>query len=85
MNAFVHLMHYSIGKGAVKNKFYFVYQFPRDFVSKRAVAGTAKSAAGAIHDNRMFTERAFYCIANGGERPGEGHCGIDYKHIYQLC
>ena len=31
---------------------------------------------GAIHDNRMFTERAFYCIANGaGERPGEGHCG----------
>ena len=20
---------------------------------------------GAIHDNRMFTERAFYCIANG--------------------
>ena len=41
---------------------------------------------GAIHDNRMFTERAFYCIANGaGERPGEGHCGTDYKHIYQLC
>ena len=25
---------------------------------------------GAIHDNRMFTERAFYCISNGaGERP----------------
>ena len=56
-------------------------------MSKRSGGGaTAKSAAGAIHDNRMFTERAFYCIANGaGERPGEGHCGIDYKHIYQLC
>lgn len=22
----------ALGKGAVKNKFYFVYQFPRDFV-----------------------------------------------------
>ena len=40
----------------------------------------------AVHDNRMFAKRAFYCIANGaGERPGEGHCGTDYKHIYQLC
>ena len=56
-------------------------------MSKRSGgAATAESAAGAIHDNRMFTERAFYCISNGaGERPGEGHCGIDYKHIYQLC
>ena len=33
---------------------------------KRSGGGaTAESAAGAIHDNRMFTERAFYCIANG--------------------
>ena len=56
-------------------------------MSKRSGgAATAEIAAGAIHDNRMFTERAFYCIANGaGERPGEGHCGTDYKHIYQLC
>ena len=56
-------------------------------MSKRSGgAATAESAAGAIHDNRMFTERAFYCIANGaGERPGEGHCETDYKHIYQLC
>ena len=56
-------------------------------MSKRSGgAATAESAAGAIHDNRMFTEHAFYCIANGaGERPGEGHCGINYKHIYQLC
>ena len=64
-------------------------------MSKRSGgAATAESAAGAIHDNRMFAKRAFYCIANGagerpccraGERPGEGHCGIDYKHIYQLC
>lgn len=56
-------------------------------MSKRSGgAATAESAAGAIHDNRMFTERAFYCISNGaGERPGEGHCGTDYKHIYQLC
>ena len=43
-------------------------------MSKRSGgAATAESAAGAIHDNRMFAERAFYCIANGaGERPGEG-------------
>ena len=35
-------------------------------MSKRSGgAATAESAAGAIHDNRMFTERAFYCIANG--------------------
>ena len=56
-------------------------------MSKRSGgAATSESAAGAIHDNRMFTERAFYCIANGaGERPGEGHRGINYKHIYQLC
>lgn len=56
-------------------------------MSKRSGgAATAESAAGAIHDNRMFTERAFYYIANGaGERPGEGHCGTCYKHIYQLC
>ena len=56
-------------------------------MSKRSGgAATAESAAGAIHDNRMFTERAFYCIANGaGERQGEGHCGTDIKHIYQLC
>ena len=56
-------------------------------MSKRSGgAATAESAAGAIHDNRMFTEHAFYCIANGaGERPGEGHCGTDYKPIYQLC
>ena len=56
-------------------------------MSKRSGgAATAESAAGAIHDNRMFTERAFYCISNGaGERPGESHCGTDYKHIYQLC
>ena len=56
-------------------------------MSKRSGgAATAESAAGAIHDNRMFTELAFYCIANGaGERPGEVHCGTDYKHIYQLC
>lgn len=33
-------------------------------MSKRSGgAATAESAAGAIHDNRMFTERAFYCIA----------------------
>ncbi len=40
-------------------------------MSKRSGgAATAESAAGAIHDNRMFAERAFYCIANGaGERP----------------
>ena len=25
----------------------------------------AESSEGAIHDNRMFAERAFYCIANG--------------------
>lgn len=49
-------------------------------MSKRSGGGaTAKSAAGAIHDNRMFTESAFYCIVNGaGERPGEVHCGINY-------
>ena len=35
-------------------------------MSKRSGgAATAESAAGAIHDNRMFAERAFYCIANG--------------------
>ena len=46
----------------------------------------AESIEDAVHDNRMFAERAFYCIANGaGERPGEGHCGTCYKHIYQLC
>ena len=29
----------------------------------------AESIEDAIHDNRMFAERAFYCIANGaGER-----------------
>ncbi len=40
-------------------------------MSKRSGgAATAESAAGAIHDNRMFAERAFYCISNGaGERP----------------
>ena len=49
-------------------------------MSKRSGGGaTAKSAAGAIHDNRMVTERAFYCSATGaGERPGEVHCGINY-------
>ena len=49
-------------------------------MSKRSGgAATAESAAGAIHDNRMFAERAFYCIANGaGERPGEVHCGINH-------
>lgn len=32
-------------------------------MSKRSGgAATAESAAGAIHDNRMFTERAFYCV-----------------------
>ena len=25
----------------------------------------AKSVEDAVHDNRMFAERAFYCIANG--------------------
>ena len=25
----------------------------------------AESIEDAIHDNRMFAERAFYCIANG--------------------
>lgn len=25
----------------------------------------AGSVEDAVHDNRMFTERAFYCIANG--------------------
>ena len=25
----------------------------------------AESVEDAIHDNRMFAERAFYCIANG--------------------
>ena len=25
----------------------------------------AESVEDAIHDNRMFVERAFYCIANG--------------------
>lgn len=45
-------------------------------MSKRSGgAATAESAAGAIHDNRMFA----------GERPGEGHCGTCYKHTYQLC
>mgnify|MGYP000252141181 CR=1 FL=1 len=35
-------------------------------MSKRSGgAATAESAAGVIHDNRMFAERAFYCIANG--------------------
>ena len=28
-------------------------------------AASAVSIADAIHDNRMFAERAFYCIANG--------------------
>mgnify|MGYP004625023271 CR=1 FL=1 len=46
-------------------------------MSKRSGgAATAESASGAIHDNRMFTERAFYCIANGaGERPDKCHGG----------
>ena len=26
---------------------------------------SAESIEDAIHDNRMFAERAFYCIANG--------------------
>ena len=25
----------------------------------------AESVEDAVHDNRMFAERAFYCIANG--------------------
>ena len=38
-------------------------------MSKRGCEA-AESLAEAIHDNRMFAERAFYCIANGaGERP----------------
>ena len=35
-------------------------------MSKRSDgAASAASIEDAIHDNRMFAERAFYCIANG--------------------
>ena len=34
----------------------------------------AESIEDAIHDNRMFAERAFYCIANGA-----GELAHDYK------
>ena len=33
-------------------------------MSKRSCVAT-ESLADAIHDNRMFAKRAFYCIANG--------------------
>ena len=33
-------------------------------MSKNSCAA-AENIADAIHDNRMFAERAFYCIANG--------------------
>ena len=31
----------------------------------------AESIEDAVHDNRMFAERAFYCIANGA-----GNCTV---------
>ena len=35
-------------------------------MSKRSDgAASAASIEDAIHDNRMFAERTFYCIANG--------------------
>ena len=34
----------------------------------------AESVEDAVHDNRMFAERAFYCIANGA-----GELAHDYK------
>ena len=34
-------------------------------VSEVALVASAESLADAIHDNRMFAKRAFYCIANG--------------------
>ena len=36
----------------------------RHFMSKKSCEA-AESIEDAIHDNRMFAERAFYCIANG--------------------
>ena len=52
-------------------------------MSKRGCEA-AESLAEAIHDNRMFAERAFYCIANGAvPRPltnssdDNGHCPPD--------
>ena len=50
-------------------------------MSKRSGgAATAESAAGAI----LRMARGNVRVA-ARERPGEGHCGTDYKHIYQLC
>ena len=37
-------------------------------MSKRGCEA-AESLAEAIHDNRMFAEGAFYCIANGAVPP----------------
>ena len=37
-------------------------------MSKRGCEA-AESLAEAIHDNRMFAERAFYCIAYGAVPP----------------
>ena len=39
-------------------------------MSKRSCVA-AESIEDAIHDNRMFAKRAFYCIANGA-----GNCNI---------
>ena len=36
----------------------------RHFMSKKSYKA-AESIEDAIHDNRMFAERAIYCIANG--------------------
>jgi len=35
----------------------------------------AESIEDAVHDNRMFAERAFYCIANGA-----GNCANDAEN-----
>ena len=37
-------------------------------MSKNSCAA-AESIADAFHDNRMFVERAFYCITNGAGEP----------------
>lgn len=34
-------------------------------MSKKNPLHSAESIEEAIHDNRMFAERTFYCIANG--------------------
>ena len=45
------------------------YRGSAALMSKNSCAA-AENIADAIHDNRMFAERAFYCMTNGAEELG---------------